>query len=52
MQIEQFGDIVFLRNGNFSNQRVIYVEGLKHNHISGGQCCNAGHHIEFDGEYI
>ncbi|XP_023756124.1 uncharacterized protein LOC111904606 [Lactuca sativa] len=40
-----------LTNGNFSIQRVTYVEGLKHNLISVGQFCKAGHRVEFDEEY-
>ena len=38
-------------NGNFSIQRVAYVEGLKHNLISVGQLCKAGHRVEIDDEY-
>lgn len=40
-----------LTTGNFSIQRVVYVEGLKHNLIGVGQLCKACHRVEFDNEY-
>ena len=40
-----------LTNGIFSFQRVSYDERLKHNLISVGQLCKAGHSVEFDDEY-
>lgn len=40
-----------LKNGNFSIQRVAYIEGLKYNLITVGQLCKVGHRVEFDDEY-
>ena len=40
-----------LTTGNFSIQKVAYVEGLKHNLISVGQLCKAGHRVEFDDQF-
>ena len=40
-----------LTTGNFSIQKVAYVESLKHNLISVGQLCKVGHRVEFDDQF-
>lgn len=42
---------VSLVNGKGKSQNVIYVEGLKHNHLSVGKICNQGHDLIFRSKY-